>query len=392
MMTEFERNQEELRKLLDLNQQYWLLGAGVSFESNIPLMYQLTYRVEQLLEGENRQLFQAVVGQLPDGSHVEHILTHLGDLIAISRRVRSGTARLGERECSEADLVNTYQRIIEAIGTTVRYGYRHGAPGEDDLIGRSGHSIIKIEPHLEFLSALFDNRSNLETRSNISFFTTNYDTLLEDALALKRRIPVDGFNGSAIGFWDPKEFGLRLGRSQTNLCAVYKLHGSVDWVNDDTYGLVRCRYDVNYLSSKQNLLIYPQATKYIETQKDPFAFLFAQFRACLATPNAHLLAVAGYSFGDDHINNEIELALELNGSKTILVAFSKEVNGADGETCLPPVLERWRNTPRMSTRVYVASDKALYWGGNRFQPDSDEQLDWWSFSGLTKFLNSGRAQ
>ncbi|HDR8999899.1 SIR2 family protein [Burkholderia vietnamiensis] len=391
-MTEFERNQEELRKLLDLNQQYWLLGAGVSYESNIPLMYQLTYRVDQLLEGRDSELFSLVVEQLPEGSHVEHVLTHLGDLIAISRRVRTGTARLGNEECTEADLINAYQAIIEAIGVTVRYGYRRGQNGEADLVGQSGSSIVKIEHHVAFLSALFDNRSNLETRSNISFFTTNYDTLLEDALALKRRVPIDGFNGSAIGFWDPSEFDERIGRSQTNLCPVYKLHGSVDWVNDATYGLVRCRYDVDYLSSKKNLLIYPQATKYIETQKDPFAYLFSQFRASLASPSAHLLAVAGYSFGDDHINNEIDLALQSYGSKTNLVAFSKEVNGADGVTCLPPTLERWRNDPRMNTRVYVASDKALYWGSKRFQPSDGGQLGWWSFSGLTKFLDSGEAQ
>ena len=41
-------------------------------------------------------------------------------------------------------------------------------------------------------------------RSSIAFFTTNYDTLLEDALILEKQKICDGFIGTAMGFWNPE--------------------------------------------------------------------------------------------------------------------------------------------------------------------------------------------
>lgn len=390
-MTDFERNKEELRRLLDINVQYWLLGAGVSFESNIPLMYQLTYRVGKMLRDNDKDIYSKIIEQLPDNCHVEHVLTHLGDLIAISRRVKSGEALVGEINYPRDALETLYKSIVECIGTTVRYGYRKIDGGDGDLVGEPGNSIVKIEPHLDFVDAVFGSRQNLESRTNISFFTTNYDTLLEDALSLKKKIPADGFSGSAIGFWNPSSIESHDSSKITQYCPLYKLHGSVDWVVDEEFGLVRCRYDVDYLSSKTNLLIYPQSTKYIETQKDPFAFLFGKLRSSLSSSTSHLLAVAGYSFGDNHINNEIEFALRLQNSKTNLIAFSKEVQDEAGNPALPETLERWRQDAKMGRRIYIASDKALYWGENQYKPEDNRILNWWSFAGLTNFLRSGEA-
>ncbi len=78
---------------------------------------------------------------------------------------------------------------------------------------------------------------------------------------------------------------------------------------DNDNGLTCCRYGSKYLSDSSNLLIYPQATKYIETQKDPFATLFQQFRNELQISTNNTLLICGYSFGDEHINAEIEFAL-----------------------------------------------------------------------------------
>src|SRR5690606_3798542 len=128
--------------------------------------------------------------------------------------------------------------------------------------------------------AIFSNRSNLLSRSKLNFFSTNYDTLLEDALGLEKLTVVDGFSGGAIAYWNPIfEFGNK--SSAANQCLLYKLHGSIDWQRDETKGLVRTRYGTKYLANKSDIMIYPQATKYIETQKDPFSYLFNGFRSAL---------------------------------------------------------------------------------------------------------------
>lgn len=138
-------------------------------------------------------------------------------------------------------------------------------------------------------------------------------------------------------------------------------------------------------------MIFPQATKYIETQKDPFAKLFDCFRKSLMVNDSHVLAIIGYSFGDDHINTEIDYALRRRGSKTVVIAFSKELAN-EGNTALPATLEKWRSDPVFGNRIYVASDKALYCGKTRLPPAEGTSFNWWNFSGLTKFLAQGTAQ
>lgn len=392
-MADFDGTVENLRRLLDTGRQYWLVGAGISYGANIPLMYPLTSRVESLLTGNAKTIFADIKSQLPGNSHVEHVLSHLGDLIAIASRVTVKSAQIGTSNWSLADLDSTYRAVVSNIATTVRYGYCAPTTAAPEQCGEPGASIVRVDDHLAFVRALFANRANLEARSNISFFTTNYDTLLEDALCLLRRVPIDGFTGSAIGFWDPVSAEQSRAASLSNASPVYKLHGSVDWVLDPTYGLVRCRYDVNYLSATENVLIYPQATKYVETQKDPFAHLFSAFRRALASPQSHVLAVSGFSFGDDHINTEIDFALRSPEKKTNLVAFIKESAGATAGTfALPPVLDAWSQDIELRARIYVATDKALYWNGQRFTAPGGTDMKWWSFTGMTQFLRDGSYQ
>jgi hypothetical protein len=102
---------------------------------------------------------------------------------------------------------------------------------------------------------------------------------------------------------------------------VFKLHGSIDWFMSSEDAVVRLREGAGYPpDAPGRLLIYPQATKYEATQRDPFARLFAAFRAALASDRQALLAVCGYSFGDEHVNEEIERALRRRGNQLTLVA------------------------------------------------------------------------
>ncbi|MFZ3117063.1 MAG: SIR2 family protein, partial [Variovorax sp.] len=247
--------------------------------------------------------------------------------------------------------------------------------------------IVEVDAHIKFVHQVFRGRANLEPRSQIGFITTNYDTLLEDAIAMEHRVALDGFSGGAIAFWN----GESIDPSATAAMQahrVLKLHGSVDWFNEPQLGLLRARYGVKYLSDLASTLIYPQATKYLETQKDPFARIFDCFRRTLRSPEHHLLGIVGYSFGDDHINSEIEAALTAKGSATVVVAFSKEANvGGALELC--STLKRWLNDPSFSSRIYVASDTALYHGAERFAPAGGASLKWWTFGGLTAFLENG---
>ena len=388
-MSGFDELVEELKNHLDSSRQNWLFGAGISCDGNIPLMYPLTDRVESIIkEGDNdkdKEIYDSILSDLDESAHVEHYLSHLGDLIAIAERVKGGVAIVNGQSYTQIELRHLHGAIVSAIGGTVRYGYKKTQ--DDEVIGTADEPIVEIAPHVEFVKGLFRSRANLKSRSRLTFFTTNYDTLLEDALALEKYIVVDGFSGGAVGFWNAeKEFS----RATTDpeRCLVYKLHGSIDWIRDEDRGLLRNRYGTKYLSNPSDIMIYPQATKYVETQKDPFASLFSGLRSSLNVNEDNVLVFCGYSFMDAHINSEIEAALKSSSNKTNVVAFVKEAPN-DG-VCVNPALDAWLQNSGFGKRVFVVGEKGVY--HNSLEPVSDDQgkkFTWWTFAGLTEFINTG---
>lgn len=383
-MYTFEEVIEQIQQHIDCHTQNWLFGAGISYNSKIPLMNPLTEKIEKDIASkftEHKELFQAIQNNLPENAHIEFILSHIGDLLALLKRSKDNHLVINEYTYTFDNLTNLYKEIISLISEVVRYGYFKN--GEIEEIGDITNPIIRIDYHQKFVQELFKRHSDLQNRKRITFFTTNYDTLLEDALAIEKRNIIDGFTGGAIGYWNPLEYD----NSEINKYHVYKLHGSIDWYKDENDGLFRNRYGTSYLSNQSNVLIYPQATKYVETQKDPFATLFSSFRDNLQKGNGNILAVCGYSFGDDHINNEIENALCLPNNNTTLVVFIKELWDEINEcTFLAPTLEKWRKNPSINDRIFLLTEKGVYNGSSFYSEEDKENYKWWSFEGLTNFL------
>ncbi|GAB3660283.1 hypothetical protein GCM10028791_34150 [Echinicola sediminis] len=383
---DFESITEKLRQHLDSGRQNWLFGAGISYLSNIPLMYPLTDRVKNIIKDsshkKDNQIIKLLTDELEEDSHIEHFLSHIGDLIALAERSKSKSATISKKSLSKDDLLHVYGSIISAIGDTVRYGYSNN--GDKELIGTALEPIVEIKHHIEFVKAIYGNRSNLTSRSKLNFFSTNYDTLLEDALGLEKFTVIDGFSGGAIGYWNP-QFEFHNSNSHPNKCLLYKLHGSIDWQKDKEKGLIRNRYGTKYLSDMSDIMIYPQATKYVETQKDPFSYLFDGFRKALNSSNENVLITCGYSFGDEHINAEIEAALSSISNKTTIVAFAQESNK---DTCVVnETLDKWLRNEYFGDRVFVAGQKGVYYNSlDPIPPNDNKDLKWWTFSGMTNFI------
>jgi len=393
-MEEFDNRLENLKQLLSSqSRQNWLFGAGISFGSKIPLMYSLTSRVERIIEersgGKEKQILADLKADLADDCHVEHYLSHLGDLLAIADRSKSQSAYIGAKCYTGKDLRKLYLEIIKAIGGVVRYGYVAANPDRaiEEEIGSESNPIVEIEPHFRFIEALLFSKSNLEQRSKTTFFTTNYDTLLEDALALHKKIVCDGFSGGAVGFWNA-ESEFSNAAVDSNTYHLYKLHGSIDWHRDSELGLVRARYGTKYLSNPANIMIYPQATKYVETQKDPFASLFLGLRKTLMDGQQNTLITCGYSFGDDHINAEIENALRSESNQTTVIAFIQEA--PKDEVVVNKTLDAWLNCPKIGPRIYVAGEQGIYHNSTTpLSESASSKYAWWRFDCLTQFIRTG---
>ena len=375
---------KQLDELLAASNQSWLFGAGISFNAGIPLMGHLTSQVFARAESNHREdlkILNAVKEELQNESHIEHILSQLGDYTAIAERSKENTVTVGSHDLKLDRLRELHERILTWIAETIRWGYSPANGDKSEQIGTREKPIVKIDEHKEFVSALF-NRSQAgvaERRSAVKLFTINYDTLFEDALALGCFSYWDGFSGGAVAYRS-YHFGDQEPKSGFR-AHVIKLHGSIDWYLGDDDRVWRVRDSDLYPSTSSRVLIYPQATKYLATQRDPFAAQFDILRRTLSASAANVLAICGYSFGDKHINKEIELAPQQPGNKTTILAFSKNLND---------VLQRWRELS-WGKRLYVITEEGLYVGneGPFFLPGNGEKMDWWKFEGVTRILNSG---
>ena len=376
----------QLEEHLKCNEQSWLMGAGISYDAKLPLMYPLTNKVKKDLEASHKKVHDEILmplfDELPENCHIEHILSHLGDYAALSERSRDKCIIINGTKVDLSTLENLHNLIIGSISNTIRSGYVEDNEGKTTEEGTPINPIVCITSHFKFIDVLFNHASAgiYERRKPVNIFTTNYDTLLEDALALNRVPYWDGFSGGAVAHRT-----LKYGDSiPTNgfRANLIKLHGSIDWFLCENGHVWRIRDNDSYPKTERRVLIYPQATKYVATQQDPFSTQFDLFRKTLNSENSNVLSVCGYSFGDDHINNEIEFALSKENNKTVLIAF------LECRDDIPECLERWRKA-HYGQRVIVASLQGLYVGDKGPMKRKEGDDFWWTFSGMTSILKNG---
>lgn len=208
----------------------------------------------------------------------------------------------------------------------------------------------------------------------------NYDTILEDALALERVPFSDGIDGGVTGWWNPKTF------DREDLAArVLKLHGSVNWCEVAGDTLPRRISTTLQVSSPQDrgIMIWPASTKYRETQLDPFAQLADLARRVVRPVHGsqRVLVTCGYSFGDAHINIEIERALRESAGDLTVIAFSSE-NEPTGH------LKTWNQSEEIRDQVLIFAKRGFFHGDTADTSSAD--LPWWKFETVVRLLGGER--
>lgn len=343
-------------------------------------------------DAASKEIIEFLKSDVPADANIEVLLTHLSDLISLSERSRTLQISVGGHNFSKKQLCTLHSQLLEFIADTIRFGFKPeiidevtGETTAKQVVGKIENSIVDITDHRAFVRALFGtSQAGLKNRrSAVEIFTTNYDTLIEDALALERISYWDGFTGGGVAYWSGAD---ALEHSKYR-AVLTKLHGSIDWYRsaESSSALYRTRYGDLYPKGDGQVMIYPQASKYVHAQENPFAELFQRFRLRLKGDKEQVLFVCGYSFGDDHINWEIDNAMSDEFSQLTLVAFSFE----DDEG-LPKVLRHWLTNRSWSERVFVASPLGLYQGNSGpSYPSAEGQRDWWTFEGASKLIQHG---
>jgi hypothetical protein len=198
---------------------------------------------------------------------------------------------------------------------------------------RSNADVRAVDLLTSFL-ATFVGR--VPTRDRLQIFTTNYDRVIEWGADQAGFRLLDRFIGSLepvfrssrleIDYHYSPPGSFKEPRHLDGVFRFTKLHGSLDWRwLRDEHQVVRMPSTFGTASSvlTNELLIYPNAAKDVETSVYPYADLFRDFSSAACRPNSTLVTY-GYSFGDDHINRVVHDMLTIPSAHVLIIAFSDD--------------------------------------------------------------------
>ena len=347
----------------------FLIGAGCSRCAGLPLTKELTEKVlvDTDVDSLSKDILSAVEAIFSDASdsHIEDYLSEIIDLLAITDRrtergVENSTVLVGDSAYTTKDLRKASIQIKRAIARAIDVK-------------------VTVSTHRSFVAAVHRpvRVGRPALAHPVDYLVLNYDTIIEDSLALASIPYSDGILGGATGWWEPRAF------EANGLSArVFKLHGSIDWRQfPDEQSPRRIAANVKVPAEDElPVLIWPSSTKYQEAQLDPFAQLLDQARKAMR-PNRgtqRLLVVCGYSFGDSHINIEIDKAIRESQGNLTVAAFT-DTDQPTGQ------LKRWREDGSIREQVLVFARRGFFHGDNVLTTEKD--LDWWKFESLTRILS-----
>jgi hypothetical protein len=290
----------------------FLFGAGTSQAVGLDGIAQLTTNVGNELSGEMQKLYEHLLTEVGPTGHVEHVLNTvrlyrelLGDTEKEARGITGMAAAALDRSICKG--------ILTRVSISPSKGY---------------------QPHLDFATWV----RSIDRVKPVEIFTLNYDLLIEQALEQTLTPHFDGFIGSV----EPHFVAASVdGESDfdgppASWVRVWKLHGSIGWrLSGEGKNSRIIRVPQKQTSDSEDLLIYPSREKYNSSRRQPYVTYQDRLRRFLLSGEA-LLVVAGYSFGDQHINEIIFEGLRTNNRLSVTALLYGDLNNEIEKNLLIP--------------------------------------------------------
>lgn len=173
--------------------------------------------------------------------------------------------------------------------------------------------------HQDFIRKLTARKP---TEPRVQLYTTNYDTLFEQAAQRMNYTIIDGFSFSYPRVFNGINFDhdvvyrerTRIKNEESfvpNVIQLFKLHGSIDWEKKD--GKIYQKETTDH-----PCIIYPASEKYESSYEQPYFEMMSHLQSTLRKEGT-LLIVAGFGFQDKHIQNVIKEAVLQNPNFHLLV-------------------------------------------------------------------------
>lgn len=315
--------------MTDRNRIALLAGAGLCKDANFPTSVELAQELKSTLT--------TLCGGI-DGDVVQPISRQEAARYLAAYHLLDGGIRFqrGIRDRDPAVSINIEQFALAADEVRTRFKSELGPyiSGWHDRLGQLErdcpnlfgsflefiysqiqHWLFLDPPRLNLLPYIRNLVEVCHEGIGVDIFTLNYDLCIETAL--EQFAAMDVVNGfTEEGGWQPSRFD-----TGEHAVRLYKLHGSLDWVEDEEYGVCSLTFprhlradDLEMLNLKP-LLIFGTANKL--SPREPFLTLAHVFAQSIL--HTSLLVVIGYSFGDDYVNQIIRQGVERNPRLRVLI-------------------------------------------------------------------------
>jgi hypothetical protein len=294
----------------------FLFGAGTSQAVGLDGIAQLTTNVRSGLDADLVDHYDQLLADAGPKGHVEHVL----NIVRLYRELL-GDSDQEARGLSGAAAAKLDQSVCKQILSRVSL-----APSKN------------LQPHIDFANWV----RSIDRTTPVEIFTTNYDLLIERALEHTMTPHFDGFIGTYEPHFVPasvdsdSDFPNSGAVPPASWVRVWKLHGSVGWrLSGDGKDHRIIRVPQRVAQDGEDLLIYPSREKYDNSRRQPYVTYHDRLRRFLLGGEA-LLVVAGYSFGDQHINEIIFEGLRTNNRLSVTVLLYGDLNNDITTNLLSP--------------------------------------------------------
>lgn len=334
-----------LRDQLQLKNVSFLFGSGTSSPA-LPLMSDLYEKVQESLstetDGKIKSLFDKVSANASE--NLEEILGLLYARLSYYLGIEKDEDETKECDTTKSLIDKIERYILTCLNQDILAEYTREKDSNVDNQSNAPF-ISTLEVYETFYRTLALRPKEL---SRLSVFTTNNDLFNETAMDNTNTMYINGFTPGLKRYFNPSLFHYTYSKRMDssidkyepvdNMVYLYKLHGSVNWVEQDSVG--NKFYNIVEIDSKQSItseqservMIYPTPTKQNKSLGSPYTDIIRAFHHKLLEPNS-VLFVCGYSFSDEHLNRIIYQALAANSSLNVVVVnkldYRKEIKQVD---------------------------------------------------------------
>lgn len=336
--------QKAFLKVLDNKNLSFLLGSGCSSykiegqEIGIPTMAPMAQEFYGLSNFEKNK--EWLLSKLKIDVEDKNFEKNLEAFLSVLHSLSFYHSKINNKADEEAQKINQVineadeeARKINQVIKEARNFILEKCLNEENIKNKRDNELLEV--YKTFYKKLLTRNSTLP---RLNIFTTNYDLYSERAMDSLGIHYANGFTGGISKYFNPTIFNYALAEkmdlSQSkwnvidNFFYLYKIHGSVNWVENDDEGKLFKIQEIqdptfDILENKPTVMIHPTPLKYNASLGSPYSDLFREFQKKLMQNN-NILVTIGYSFSDEHINNLIFQAFTIPSFRLIIIGSEKQ--------------------------------------------------------------------